>query len=119
MFALLAQRRLRWLGHVSRMDDGRIPKDMLYGELVTGSRPTGRPTLRYKDVCKRDLRTCGINVASWETDADDRSTWRLSVRTVVQRSEQEREARWEEKRERRRQSATSASSETFILKKYY
>ena len=31
---LLKQRRLRWLGHVVRMDDGRIPKDFLYGELV-------------------------------------------------------------------------------------
>ncbi|XP_062614292.1 uncharacterized protein LOC134276017 [Saccostrea cucullata] len=33
LFALLSQRRLRWLGHVSRMDNGRIPKDVLYGEL--------------------------------------------------------------------------------------
>ena len=35
MLALLAQRRLRWLGHLSRMEDGRIPKEMLYGELAT------------------------------------------------------------------------------------
>ena len=30
MFTLLKQRRMRWLGHVVRMDDGRIPKDLLY-----------------------------------------------------------------------------------------
>ncbi|XP_047497854.1 uncharacterized protein LOC125044938 [Penaeus chinensis] len=36
MFTLLRQRRLRWLGHVHRMEDGRIPKDILYGELTTG-----------------------------------------------------------------------------------
>ena len=30
IYTLLRQRRLRWLGHVSRMDDGRIPKDILY-----------------------------------------------------------------------------------------
>jgi hypothetical protein len=37
------------------MDDGRIPKDILFGELATGTLQTGRPGQRYKDVCKRDL----------------------------------------------------------------
>jgi len=50
MYTLLRQRRLRWLGHVHRMKDGRIPKDLLYGELAEGKRPTGRPLLRYKDT---------------------------------------------------------------------
>ena len=53
MFALLTKIRLRWLGHVTRMKDGRLPKDILYGELATGSRPTGRLALRYKEVCGR------------------------------------------------------------------
>ena len=56
MFSLLKQRRMRWLGHVCRMEDGRILKDLLYDELVTGKRPTGRPQLRYKGICKRDLK---------------------------------------------------------------
>ena len=38
LYTLLQQCRLRWLGHVSRMPDGRIPKDLLYGELASGSR---------------------------------------------------------------------------------
>ena len=48
LFNLLKQRRR----HVTRMKDGRIPKDLLYVELATGKRPTGRPQLRFKDVCK-------------------------------------------------------------------
>ena len=32
--SLLRQRRLLWLGHVLRMDDGRIPKYIPYGELA-------------------------------------------------------------------------------------
>ena len=53
MYSSLKQRRLRWLGHVVRMEDDRIPKDLLYGELNQETRSTGRPKLRYKDVCKR------------------------------------------------------------------
>ena len=64
MYTLLKQRRMRWLGHVVRMDDGRIPKDLLYGELAQGKRPTGRPQLRYKDVCKRDLKAMDIDLTS-------------------------------------------------------
>ena len=54
MFTLLKQRRMRWLDHVCRMEDGLIPKDLLYDELLTGKRPTGRPQLRYNDICKLD-----------------------------------------------------------------
>ena len=36
LYTLLKQRRMRWQGHVTRMEDGRIPKDLLYGELATG-----------------------------------------------------------------------------------
>ena len=50
MYTLLRQRRLRWLGHVRRMDDGHIPKYILYGELALGRRTTGHPHFRYKDV---------------------------------------------------------------------
>ena len=43
IYSLLKQRRLRWLEHVRRMDDGRILKDLLYGELAEGKRSQGRP----------------------------------------------------------------------------
>jgi hypothetical protein len=48
------------------MEDGRIPKDVLYREIVSGERKRGRPQLRYKDVCKRDLKACNIQPGSWE-----------------------------------------------------
>ncbi|CAH1252458.1 Hypp9298 [Branchiostoma lanceolatum] len=76
MFTLLRQRRLRWLGHVRRMEDGRIPKDLLYGELISGKRRTGRPQLRFKDVCKMDLKALDIDTEHWEDLASDRSRWR-------------------------------------------
>ena len=47
MYSLLSQRRLRWLGHLHRMDDGRLPKDILYGQLARGKRRPGGPRLRF------------------------------------------------------------------------
>ena len=79
MYTLLKQRRLRWLGHVVRMDHGQIPKDLLHGELTQGKRPTGRPQLRYKDACKRDLKALGIDINGWETLASERSAWKQAV----------------------------------------
>lgn len=44
----LVRNRLRWLGHVSRMEDERPVKVLLFGELNDGKRPFGRPKIRYK-----------------------------------------------------------------------
>ena len=51
----IMQTRLRWLGHVRRIEDSRIPKDLLYAELREGRREVGCPQLRFKDVVKRDV----------------------------------------------------------------
>ena len=66
---------MRWNGHVRRMEDGKIPKDILFGELAVGKRPCGRPQLRFKDVCKRDTRALEIDPESWEDIVADRSSW--------------------------------------------
>lgn len=112
MFAILTQRRLRWLGHVCRMDDGRIPKDVLYGELATGTRLTGRPTLRYKDVCKRDLKSCRVDPADLEKAASIRTNWRSTVKSGILQAEERRESQREEARTRRRQRLQSAPDTT-------
>ena len=36
------QQRPRWLGHVTRMDNNRIPKQILLGQLIEGTRRRGR-----------------------------------------------------------------------------
>jgi len=40
---IVKQRRLRWLGHVLRMDDDRIPKQAISWEMSATSRGPGRP----------------------------------------------------------------------------
>ena len=106
MYTLLSQRRLRWLGHVHRMANGRIPKDMLYGELVTGTRTVGRPYLRYRDICKRDMKAAGIDTTTWEAAADDRGHWRAVVKAGMKRGEENRSVHEAVKREKRKQKSS-------------
>ena len=80
MTTILCKRRLRWLGHVRRMDDTRIPKQLLYGELAQGKRQRGRPKLGYKDTCKISLSRCDIGLKSWEETAEDKTTWKTAVK---------------------------------------
>ena len=79
MFTLLCQCCLCWLGHIHRMEDGHIPKDLLYGKLATGARCRGHPQLCFKDVCKHDMKACNIKTESWEAFADNRTLWKQQV----------------------------------------
>ena len=47
--------QLRWTGHVTRMEDSRLPKAILYGELKEDSKKVGAPRLCYRDMFKRHL----------------------------------------------------------------
>ena len=82
---------------MTRMEDGRIPKYLLYGELATGERPTGRPQLRFKDVCKRDLQALGINTEFLEVTATDRDAWRHTVKVGLSQYEETQRVKAEEK----------------------
>ena len=102
MYILLKQRHMRWLGHVVRIDDGRVPKDLLYGEMAQGKCPTGRPQLRYKDVCKRNFKAMDINLTTWEAVASDRTAWRQTVQKGLSSFEQSLTQQTEPKRQRRK-----------------
>ena len=84
MPSLCSQRRLRWLGHVHRMDDGRIPKKVLFGQLKTGVRKAGRPALRFMEAYKRDLKTCEIDPSNWDDAASERARRRRTVKRGIE-----------------------------------
>ena len=52
---LLVRAQTRWAGHVVRMSDERIPKQLLYGELSQGKRAHGGQKKRFKDTLKASL----------------------------------------------------------------
>ena len=68
---------------MSRMEDAHIPKDILYGELASEKRNCGRPQLRFKDACKRNMKALDINTETWEDLASNRSDWRSTLHTQL------------------------------------
>ena len=106
MYTLLKQRRLRWLGHVRRMEDGRIPKDILYGDLAAGTRTRGRPQLCYRHVCKKDMKTTGIDIKRWEATAANRSLWKQEVKKGLTKAEKEFREAAEVKRTKKKTKET-------------
>ena len=112
MYTLLRKRRLRWLGHVRRMEDGRIPKYILYGELALGRRTTGRPHLRYKDVCVRDMKAVDIDTMSLEGLAAERTKWRSALKQHLKTGEYKLMDAAADKRARRKEGSSSIQPET-------
>ena len=97
MFALLTQCHLPWLRHIRWMEDRRILKESMYGELTSGSRLARRAILRYKEVTRmRHERRLHKSSRLGGTG------WRLQgLEAYVRRNKVLREQQWEERRESR------------------
>ena len=118
LFPVFRRRRMRWLGHVRRMEDTRLPKQVLYGELSQGKRGTGRPKLRYKDICKRTLKELCINEEEWSQMAEDRDEWRSKVFDGAISYEKNRIKVAEESRQRRKNTASDETLNTLLNCKF-
>jgi hypothetical protein len=79
---VIKSRRMRWVGHVAHMRDGRGVYRVLAGR-PEGKRPVGRPRRRWEDNIKLDLREIGIDRANWIQLAQDRVQWLTCVNTVM------------------------------------
>ena len=56
-------RKLRWAGHVARMEEGRSAFKILTGK-PSGKRPIGRPRLRWEDNIRMYVEEIGINAGN-------------------------------------------------------
>ena len=61
--AFLVKNQLRWVGHVVRMNDDRISKILVYGELPNASRKGGRPpTTKLQRQAEASLKALKLTV---------------------------------------------------------
>ena len=96
---LFTQRQLRWVSHVIRMSEQRLPRQIFYGELADGGRHRGGSRKRYKDHIKATVKNCDIEPSNLETLAADRVQWRsvcgAGLEAYQNGINKTAEARWE------------------------
>jgi hypothetical protein len=69
--------RLRWAGHLRRVDEEALPRRIMY-VTPTEQRKTGRPKARWREEVGKDVRMLGIR--SWWSTAMSREEWRQLLR---------------------------------------
>jgi hypothetical protein len=74
--------RLRWFGHVQRMEENGISKRVLYMNLGT-TRLRGRPRYRWQDEAREDGRIVGGE--GWREKVYNREEWKKLLRTARNR----------------------------------
>ncbi|VDM01360.1 unnamed protein product [Schistocephalus solidus] len=87
------------------MDDERLPKRLLYGDVAMGSRRQGDQVRRHKDTLKTSLKQLQIDPATCEDLARNRPAWRRTVKTGVAIYEAKRIATAKAKRAARKSPA--------------
>jgi len=69
--------RISWLGHLERMEEDRMPKNIFTQELER-TRRWGRPRKRWKEEIERDLQMLGVR--RWRELVAVRKKWKDIVR---------------------------------------
>ena len=114
--SLLSARRLRFLGHISRMPDSRIPKQLLVCAPIGGARSVGGQKCRWNDLAQRDLVRCGLE-QDWRELAQDRSAWQgvveMAVNSLNEAAEKKDDKKKDEKK-RKQQSQLAAAQDALI-----
>ena len=74
-FRVIKSRRLRWAGHVPRMEEDRSTLKILT------CNPTRRR--RWENNIRMDFEEIGINAGNWVDSAQDRNYWRALVNSAL------------------------------------
>ena len=80
---LYTRNQLRWAGHMARMDYSRLPRKFL-SSWCPNPRLRGAPSAIYGRSLQHALRKANIDLDTWFTQAQNRTTWRGLVQNSHQ-----------------------------------
>ena len=78
----VGHRRSKWLGHLARMYDERLPKRVLFGHM-NGSGVRGKSQKRWVGYVREDLQFAGLSLTWWRK-SQDRADWRAAIECLLQ-----------------------------------
>ena len=78
----IRSRRLRWGGHVARMEEGRSAFKILTGT-PAGKRPLGRLRRRWEGNIRMILKEIAMNTRNWVEFSQDRDNWESLVNVAL------------------------------------
>jgi hypothetical protein len=67
-------KQLQWYGHVQRMEEGRLPKEVIKWR-PTGRRKRGRPKITWAEVIRGLMGEKGLVEEDW----NDRNNWSKKI----------------------------------------
>jgi len=79
----IKERRLRWLGHVLRMDDNGLPTQVVHWDIIGSKRKPGRPRKNWIDTIQQNLKSIGMTWEVAQQLAVNREGWRRRVAECV------------------------------------
>ena len=111
--SLLTQHCLRFLGHLSRMAEDRLPKRLLVSAPVGGKCTARGQKRRWSDLVVNDLKQCNLS-RSWREQAQKRDSWRATIKHRVEllnkQAEDKEKAYKNEQKQRRQQCLVVSES---------
>ena len=78
--ATLRKRRILFAGFVARMEDTRLPKCVMFGELVRGAGSAGGQEKEWMGCLLDDVRVFGIHPDKWTIAAKDEGEWHRTAK---------------------------------------
>ncbi len=83
MEVAVAKKHLRWLGYTIRMPEHRLPRQVLYSQLMGAKYSVGGKKLRFKDYTRDLLKRVNIPLMQLESLELDRSASQVTSATAV------------------------------------